>query len=68
MAGPVISSEALKFSHLYDVTPDSNDPVADVKSAVTLLAKVLDATHAKLDADAGVTDTNYKALADATTL
>lgn len=38
---------------------DNDDPGIPATVAVLLLAKALNAVCAKLDADAGVTDTNY---------
>jgi hypothetical protein len=61
--------ESLKFSHLYGAAAtDSNDPVADKWTAIRVLAKAVTLIAAKLDADGGVTDTNYKALSDAVTV
>jgi hypothetical protein len=47
---------------------DNDDTVFPPDAAIRLLAKVVNAICAKLDADAGVTDTNYAAIADAVKL
>lgn len=68
-----MANESLKVSHLVDYTPDSDDPEFDGKVATRLLAKALlalgtkiDVLTAKLNADAGVTDTNYATNFNAT--
>lgn len=61
--------ESLKITHVAGVSAvDSDDPIAQAAASVTLVAKALRTLAAKLDADAGVTDTNYLAVIDALTL
>lgn len=62
-----MSNESLKLSHLRNASAvDSDDPIEAQGSAILVLAKALfamaqkiDVLTAKLNADAGVTDTNY---------
>jgi hypothetical protein len=62
-------AEKLKLSHVIEASAaDSNDPVAPAAAQVKLVAIALRTVAAKLDADAGVTDTNYLAVIDALTL
>lgn len=62
-----MSNESAKLSHLLTDTVDNDDPNIPPAVAIKIVAKALHALAAKLDADATVTDTNYAALADATT-
>lgn len=58
--------EALKLKHLRQASAtDSDDPLASAERRIKLLTNALRVVTAKLDADAGVTDTNYTALIDA---
>lgn len=61
--------QALNLGHVAESSAtDSNDPVAAADQKAKLLAKALLALAAKLDADGGVTDTNYAATLNALTL
>lgn len=61
-----MANEALKLSHLRQASAtDSNDPGASADQKIKLLTIALRTLSAKLDADAGVTDTNYTAVIDA---
>lgn len=62
-----MANESAKLAHILDATIDANDPQILPEQAVKILAKVVKALAAKLDLDAGVTDTNYEAVIDAVT-
>ena len=69
-----MSNESLKISHLVDYSPDNDDPGIQPEVAVRLLGKALlamatkiDVLTAKLNADAGVTDTDYATNFNSTT-
>ena len=58
--------EKLKLTHLRQAAAvDANDPGASPDAKIKLLTVALRTVTAKLDADAGVTDTNYTAVIDA---
>ena len=61
-----MSNESAKLSHLLTDTRDNDDPGIPPEVMCKIFAKALHNLAAKLDADATVTDTNYAALADAT--
>jgi hypothetical protein len=61
--------QTLSISHVAGAaTTDSNDPVPAADNSAKIVAKALRTLAAKLDADAGVTDTNYLAIIDAVTI
>lgn len=59
-------AEAAKITHVAETAAvDANDPGLTADAKTKIVAKCLRALAAKLDADAGVTDTNYLATIDA---
>lgn len=61
-----MTNESLKVSHLAATSVDADDPTYDGQVGVKLLAKAvvalaakIDVLAAKMNADAGITDTNY---------
>lgn len=64
-----MANEKLKLSHVRRASPaDSNDPGYSADAKLKLVVNALRTLATKLDADAGVTDTNYLAVLDALTL
>lgn len=57
-----------KIATLLKTVFDNDDATIPPSEAVRLLATALHALCAKLDLDAGVTDTNYAAVVDAISL
>lgn len=61
--------DALTLGHIREAAAvDAGDQVASAEKMCKLLTVALRTLAAKLDADAGVTDTNYTAVIDALTL
>lgn len=61
--------DTLTLAHLREAAAvDSGDQVAPAEKQIKLLTVALRTLAAKLDADAGVTDTNYTAVIDALSL
>lgn len=63
-----MANEAPKLATLLKTLKDADDSDIPAQAAVRLLAKAVEALCQKLDADAGVTDTNYEATIEAVSL